>query len=93
MYYESVNKNYLQPCLQTHYFTDIPFNKKDIYLKVDATFENRLDKVSYQYYNTVRLWWVIAQASNLRNPFNVPIGTILRIPPYETLFKLKGLDL
>ena len=93
MYYEPVNKNYSRPCLQTHYFSDIPFSDKDIYLEVDGNFVNRLDKVAFHYYNNVQLWWVIAQASGIRNPFNVPVGTILRIPPYETLFKLKGIEI
>lgn len=93
MYYEDISRAYDQPCRQTHYFYDIPFSEADEYLKVDSNYENRLDKVSFDYYGTVVLWWVIAQASGLRNPLYVPIGTVLRIPPYATLFKLRGIDI
>ena len=93
MYYEDVNTNYDVPVLRTHYFSDIPFTDGDIYLTVDQNYENRLDKVAYAYYNNVKLWWVIAQASDIKNPLYVPVGTILRIPPFTTLFHIRGLDM
>ena len=93
MYYEKVNPHYSLPVLQTHYFYDIPFSDDDIYVKVTSDYVNRLDKVAYDYYDNVSLWWVIAQASNIRNPFNIPEGTILRVPPMSTLFKLRGINI
>ena len=36
--------------------------------------------LSYQYYNTTRLWWVILIANNIINPFDdIPPGTKLKI--------------
>lgn len=36
--------------------------------------------LSYQYYNTTRLWWVILTANNIINPFDdIPSGTKLKI--------------
>ena len=93
MYYEKQSKSYDRRCLETHYFCHIPFSDNDIFLEVDSNYENRLDKVAYDYYNNVNLWWVIAQASDIKNPLYVPIGTILRIPPFSTLFYIKGLDM
>lgn len=93
MYYEKQSKSYDRRCLETHYFFDIPFSDNDIFLEVDSNYENRLDKVAYDYYNNVNLWWVIVQASDIKNPLYVPIGTILRIPPFSTLFYIKGLDM
>lgn len=62
----------------------IPRSTSDQFYKVEPECENRLDKVSFIYYNTPRLWWVIAYASNILDPFNVPVGTRLRIPPLGT---------
>jgi hypothetical protein len=93
MYYEGTSKAYDVPCRMTHYFYEIPFKDDDLYITVDENYENRLDKVAYDYYNTVLLWWVIAQASNIRNPLYVPVGTVLRIPSYSTLFTLKGIEI
>ena len=59
--------------------------------EVKAGEEDRLDLISYMYYNTPLLWWVIAEASNISNPLNVPVGTILRIPSNKTLYGSKGI--
>ena len=69
------------------------FTDNDIYVRVTDDYVNRLDKVAFDYYSNVSLWWVIAQASNIRNPFDIPLGTILRIPPMSTLFKIRGIDI
>ena len=58
----------------------------DIYHKVKVSEVNRLDLIAYNYYGTSMLWWVIAEASNIINPFNVPVGTVLRIPPLVMLY-------
>jgi len=47
---------------------------------------NRLDLISYRFYKTVELWWVIAQANGIGNPRRVPAGTVLKIPPIEQIF-------
>ena len=93
MYYENkiLYGNY--DCLETHYMQDIPFNVDDVYYKVPHNLENRLDTISYNFYGDVSLWWVIAQASNIKNPLDVPKGTVLRIPPLSTLFYVRGTGL
>lgn len=55
----------------------------DKFFRVTDKFENRLDLISYKYYKTVQLWWLIAYASNILNPFDVPVGTVLRIPTIQ----------
>lgn len=41
----------------------------------------RLDAISFKFYNTANNWWVIAKANNLVNgTISVPAGTVLRIP-------------
>lgn len=44
---------------------------------------NRLDNVSYMFYGTPELFWVIMLTNDIVNPFDVPEGTTLRILPYE----------
>ena len=53
--------------------------------------ENRLDLVSWQYYGNSLLWWVIAEASDIVNPFDVPRDTVLRIPDKSTIFGINNL--
>lgn len=42
---------------------------------------NRLDWLSWQYYNTPELWWVIMAVNNIINPFDIQPDTVLRIIP------------
>lgn len=53
--------------------------------------ENRLDLVSYRCYSTHKYWWVIALANYIIDPFDVPYGTILRIPPLSQLYSEGGI--
>lgn len=71
---------------------DISFPERsdDSYHLVTAKDSNRLDLVSYQYYGTPLLYWVIAIASGIDDPLNVPEGTTLRIPSKQALYGYKG---
>lgn len=42
---------------------------------------NRLDNISYKYYGTPELFWVIMYVNNIINPFDIKEGTALRILP------------
>ena len=77
-------------CLETHYMQEIPYHVDDIYYTVPKKLENRLDTISYNFYGNVDLWWVIALASNIKNPLEVPKDTVVRIPPLQTLFFIRG---
>ena len=46
---------------------------------VDKQDINRLDKISYKYYNTPELWWLIAEV-NYIDPFDLRLGQELLIP-------------
>lgn len=63
-------------------------NSDDAYHIISLADVNRLDLVSQQYYNTPFLWWVIAEASGISDPFQVPLGTVLRVPQLRRLFNL-----
>ena len=62
---------------ETTIYKSIPKSDGDIYIITQDG--DRLDLLSYRYYNDSSLWWYIANANNLTN-INVPIGTSLRIP-------------
>lgn len=63
----------------------IPRSSQDKYYTVEMVSENRLDMIASSYYNSPRYWWVIALANDIDDPFDVPKGTLLRIPPLSSL--------
>lgn len=53
----------------------------DIFVKVTSKFIGRPDLVGFTAYGDRRLWWVIYEFNNIRDPFfDVRLGQILRIP-------------
>ena len=64
----------------TNRIRGVVYNETDSYYEVTNETENRLDKISYKFYNTPEYWWVIAYANNVFDCFNIPRGKILRIP-------------
>lgn len=92
MYYENRISYNGVSCLESHYMQDIPYSVNDTYYTVTPQMVNRLDRISYKFYDSVNLWWVIALASGITNPLRVPVGTVLRIPPLSTLFYVKGVS-
>lgn len=68
----------------------IESSSNDSFHIVTAADANRLDLISFHYYKTPLLWWVIAEASDIIDPFNVPIGTVLRIPEMQSLYGYNG---
>ena len=64
-----------------NFYPEIPLSENDIY--VLTSFEDRLDLLSYQFYNDVRFYWIIAAANPDVIDFGslfIPEGTQLRIP-------------
>jgi nucleoid-associated protein YgaU len=49
--------------------------------------KNRLDIISYKYYGTPLLYWIIAEVNNLNNPTLVEPGTVLRIPSTTSVYR------
>lgn len=71
--------------------THIPESEGDIYHQIEPGEENALDLIAYRFYKDDNLWWVIAEASGIDDPFNVPVGTVLRIPAQTTLYGFRGI--
>jgi hypothetical protein len=60
-------------------YPNIPLKDTDIYVMTETG--DRLDTLSFQYYEDASLWWIIAAANNIHNaPMGLEDGTILRIP-------------
>lgn len=62
----------------------------DTYYTVDILTENRLDVISSMAYGNPTNWWIIAMCNNIIDPFDIPIGTTLRIPPVTSLYSNGG---
>lgn len=78
--------------LATRDIKDIPVKSSDIYHSVKSNEVNRLDLLAHVYYKNPLLWWVIAQANNIYDPYaDIEPGTILRIPDIETLYGNNGI--
>ena len=78
--------------LSTREPLDIPVRPDDTYHRVQSHEVCRLDLLAHQYYKNPLLWWVIASANDLYDPFeSIESGTILRIPSIESLYGNNGI--
>lgn len=66
---------------------EVPTSEDDLYHELTAGEVGKLDVVSFYYYGTVDLWWVIAIANNILNPLRIPAGTRLRIPSIDVVYR------
>lgn len=68
----------------------ISLNENDRFHQVGPGEKNRIDIIAYNYYDNTTLWWVIALANNIDNPFELKVGEVLRIPTLNSLYGFKG---
>lgn len=64
----------------------IKSTNRDSFYCVERGYEDRLDLISFKFYGTALLWWVIAEVNGIDNPLLVSSGTVLRIPPISSLY-------
>lgn len=76
--------------LESYNQTEIIETEADRYITVNIKNENRLDMIAFEAYKSSTYWWVVALANNIIDPFNVPVGTVLRIPPMSSLYTSRG---
>lgn len=76
--------------VETYDSKKIPESSEDTYHIVTLKDTNRLDLISFQYYRTPLLWWVIAEASNITDPFNVPVNSVVRVPKLHSVYGYGG---
>lgn len=78
--------------LSTRDIEMIPYKHSDIFHTVKINEIGRLDLIAYTYYKNPLLWWVIAQANDIYDPFkDMQLGMSLRIPLLETLYGYNGI--
>ena len=73
----SDNKRYFKPLR----YPNIPSSVNDIYIK--TTVGDRLDSLANQFYNDVRLWWIISSANPhtvRRDSYALKANLEIRIP-------------
>ena len=58
------------------------------YHQVEVGEEGRLDIIADIHYQDPTLYWVIALANNIIDPFIIIPGTILKIPQFTALFEV-----
>ena len=87
--YRIILDNNKKKYYETQNNTRIEESDKDRYHEV--TYKNdRLDKISYEYYGDASYWWIIAKANNIIDPFDLTLGTMLRIPNINSVYSSKG---
>lgn len=69
----------------------IDVSSSDIYYVVTIETADRLDIIANIYYSTPKYWWVIALANYIIDPFDIPVGTKLRIPLLASLSNEGGI--
>ena len=75
------------PSLQSWTPIEVPKHSKDKYHIVKSHEESRPDLISYQYYKTAELWWIICVANGIVHPLrDVVTGMVLRIPYFSTIY-------
>lgn len=76
------------PVQETWEMDEIDESPNDRYFEVTGEFEHRPDLISLMYYGTEQLYWVIAFANAMTEPFaQTKVGLRLRIPDRETVFQ------
>jgi len=59
------------------------------YYEVKSEDENRLELIAYKLYGDATLWWLLAYANGIIDPFTeISIGTRLLIPRKEEVFNI-----
>ncbi len=82
-YRREIQRNEFQIEPETWNPFSIPETAEDKYTKVQPGEEGRLDLISLRVYRTSALWWVIAFANDIIDPFGVVSQDTLRYPPFD----------
>jgi hypothetical protein len=50
------------------------------YIVHEITENENFYSISYDYYNTTNLWWVVPILNNIENPFKLKVGEKIKLP-------------
>jgi len=89
IHYLDETKRYITLEIQNDYdYTNVDIE----YYRVTVDRENRLDLISYDFYNTTSYAWVIAYINDISDGYTVPEGQVLMIPKtISSLFNSKNI--
>lgn len=66
----------------------VPFRDDDVYHEVLPQEDHRPDLIALRYYGSSQLYWVVASANMMTDPFaDTTAGSILRLPTPEHVFQ------
>ena len=69
----------------------IPSQPDDLFVTVKAGEDFRLDLIAQRVYDNPELWWIIARANRIFNPFDeLEPGITLRVPSRNAVFRGEG---
>ena len=71
--------------IETQNKITIPYSVNDKSYTVQVGEEGRLDLISNKVYGTPMYWWILAQASNIYDPFSISVGDRIRVPSLSTV--------
>jgi len=75
---------------ETYKIPEIPESRSDSFHEVHLKEVNRLDALAYEYYGDAKFWWIIAIANDIKDPFYLEQGEVLRIPSRKNVFGRDG---
>jgi len=82
-----LNQNNI-PVQESWHPPEIKEQSTDRYFEVTIDFAHRPDLISYMYYGTMQLYWVIALANDMIDPIaETSVGKRLRIPDRDYIFQ------
>lgn len=74
------NNTYYLNIFRSYIINMSSLNNNSFYELYEVDNNDWLDNISYKFYNTSQLWWVIAIVNNITNPFEeIYPGKVLRI--------------
>ena len=76
-------KSYFNLCKNIYFDNTQYLTSSDVetYIIVD---DDSWSSISYRFYRTYKLWWLICKFNNVRNPFEeLTVGKLLKIPSEE----------
>ena len=88
--YIDENDNEIPETYEKFYFSD---RSDDILFKVSNREKNKIDLIAAltSVYDDEDLWWVIAEANDIYDPFDLPVGKVLKIPSKTKLHSSGGI--
>lgn len=91
-YQTTENPTYLVPLFME--IPEKPLSEFDTYFEITTVEKDRFDILSKRFYDTVEFWYILYAANDVADPFDIPPGTIIRVPSLSHVFRtwLQGTD-